>query len=131
VSEPPEKKGSRVVQRGHPEELTELREGNIGSAIAQACTHPVTRTERFPGGVPHYSHEVCAMCGRHVRWFPKPATSERRRLNAFRLAGLGMCSTLSPWERHFVRSVSQRKKLSSQQQAVLDRLVTQYLEGAP
>jgi hypothetical protein len=99
--------------------------------FAQTCAHPVTRTERFPGGQPHYAHEVCATCRRHVRWVPKPATSERRRLNAFRLAGLGMCSTLSPWERHFVRSVSQRKKLSSQQQAVLDRLVTQYLEGAP
>jgi hypothetical protein len=98
---------------------------------AQPCSHPVTRTERFPGGQPHYAHEVCATCGRHVRWFPKPATSERRRLNAFRLARLGMCSTLSPWERHFVRSVSQRKKLSRRQQAVLDRLVTQYLEGAP
>jgi hypothetical protein len=100
-------------------------------APLQACGHPVTRTERFPGGQPHYAHEVCATCGRHVRWFPKPATIERQRLNAFRLARLGMCSTLSPWERHFVRSVSHRKKLSRRQQAVLDRLVTQYLEGAP
>ena len=123
--------GPGVLLHTPDEKLTGLSEDTSPREFAQPCSHPVTRTERFPGGQPHYAHEVCATCGRHVRWFPKPATIERRKLNAFRLARLGMCSTLSPWERHFVRSVSQRKKLSRRQQAVLDRLVTQYLEGAP
>jgi hypothetical protein len=125
VSEPPEKKGSRVVQRGHPEELTELREGNIGSAIAQACTHPVTRTERFPGGVPHYSHEVCAMCGRHLRWHPKPRNVERRKLLAAYVARLAMCERLTSWEKGFVASMSKQRNLSPKQEAIIGRLYRQ------
>ena len=113
-----------------PEELTRRGEDKSVFCVAQPCTHPVTCTERFPGGVPHYSHEVCAMCGRHVRWFPKPQTIERRRLNAFRLAKLAMCSSLSAWERGFVRSVSQQKKVSPKQQAIIDRLSATHLEAA-
>jgi hypothetical protein len=47
-----------------------------------ACPHSATITERFPGGVPHYSHEVCVACGRHLRWHPKPRNVERRKLLA-------------------------------------------------
>jgi len=113
-----------------PEELTRRGEDKSGFCVAQPCTHPVTRTERFPGGVPHYSHEVCAMCSRHVRWFPKPQIIERRRLNAFRLAKLAMCSSLSAWERGFVRSVSQQEKVSPKQQTIIDRLSATHLEAA-
>ena len=121
------------LAKGRRENLTGQAEDKSGCSFAQVrhqpCTHPVTRTERFPGGVPHYSHEVCAMCGRHVRWFPKSATIERRRLNALRLARLGMCSTLSPWERQFVRDVSQQRKLSPKQSALVERLAVQHLEA--
>jgi hypothetical protein len=109
--------------------LTGLSEDTSLGEFAQRCTHPVARTERFPGGVPHYAHEVCATCGCHVRWFPKPATIERRRLNSFKLAKLGMCAGLSPWEREFVASVLKRKKLSPRQSVVVDRLVAKYLEA--
>jgi hypothetical protein len=91
------------------------------------CRHVATRTERFPGGKPHYAHEVCKTCGRHVRWFPKPATIERRKLNAFKLARLLMAEGLSDWERQFVKSLQRQaqKKFSPKQQAMLDRLVTE------
>ena len=120
-------KGRRGILTGEAEDKSGY---SFAQVRHQPCTHPVTRTERFPGGVPHYSHEVCAMCGRHVRWFPKPQTIERRRLNAFRLAKLAMCSYLSAWARGFVRSVSQQEKVSPKQQTIIDRLSATHLEAA-
>jgi hypothetical protein len=94
----------------------------------QLCRHVATRTERFPGGKPHYAHEVCSACGRHGRWFPKPATLERRKLNAARLVRLLMAEGLSDWERQFVKSLQRQaqKRFSPKQQAVLDRLATEF-----
>jgi hypothetical protein len=60
---------------------------------------------------------------------PKPQTIERRRLNGCRLARLAVCD-LTSWERNFVTDVSQQKKVSRRQQAIIDELVATYLEEA-
>jgi hypothetical protein len=95
---------------------------------AQGCTHANTRLERMPQGHVHYGRQVCAACGRSLRWLPKPETLERRSFNSFRLVKLAMCGGLSTWERNFVRDVSQRRKLSPKQSEIVDRLCATYLE---
>jgi hypothetical protein len=60
---------------------------------------------------------------------PKPANVERQHTNAFRLAKLGMSDSLTSWEREFVKSVASQRKLSPRQQACLDRLYAERLEG--
>ena len=103
-------------------------QSNSGVAISQACKHGTTRVELMPQGHTHHAREVCATCRRHVRWLPKLGTVERQRLNAFRLARLAMCEGLNPWERNFLRSVSQRRKVSSKQQQIIDRLCADHLK---
>ena len=96
-------------------------------APLQACRHPATRTERLPDGHLHFGRLSCAICRRHLRWLPRPI--ECRTLMGFRIARLAMCSSLSSWERGFLRSVSRARKLSPSQQALVARLVARYLEA--
>jgi hypothetical protein len=120
------------VRDGPIPKLFGLAQSNSGVAISQhVCRHNTTRVEQMPPGSAHLAREVCATCGCWLRWLPKPQTIERRTLNAFRLARLGMCEGLSKWERSFVHHVSQQRKLSPRQQVLVARLCTQYLEGAP
>jgi len=84
----------------------------------------------MPEGHVHYAAESCVVCGRHIRWLPRPETIERRRLNGFRVARLVMCERLTRWEQHFVREVSLLKKLSPRQQAIVNELAATYLKGA-
>jgi hypothetical protein len=101
-----------------------------GGIEYDACSHSATVTERMPEGHNHYAAERCADCGAFLRWLPKPETVERRRLNAFRLENLAMCDRLTSWERHFVRDVSQRKRVSPKQQEIIDRLCAIYVKEA-
>jgi hypothetical protein len=96
---------------------------------AQTCEHVSTRIERLCSG-PHYAKEVCTDCDKVLRWLPRPETLERSAFNAFRLVKLAMCDQLSPRDRNFIHSVSQRKKVSPKQQQIIDRLCAQYLEPA-
>jgi hypothetical protein len=98
---------------------------------AQECEHSETRIELLVPGSVHFAKEICRNCDRVLRFVPKPETLERRASNAFRLVKLAMCDQLSPWERMFVRDVSQRRKLSPKQLAIIDRLCAQYLEAKP
>ena len=93
-----------------------------------ACTHSATHVEVMPDDHTHHAREVCVDCGAFIRWLPRPETVERRRLNGYRLARLGMCPSLNRWEANFVQSVSQCKKLSQRQQQIIDRLCAEYLE---
>jgi hypothetical protein len=83
----------------------------------------------MPQGHTHHAREVCVACGRFIRWSAKPVNVERRTLNAFRMARLAMRPDLTGWERQFICSVSGKKHLSPKQEALIAKLVTQYLEG--
>ena len=85
----------------------------------------------MPRGHTHHAREVCRDCGAFLRWLPSPGALERQRFNLFKLSKLVMLPNLTGWERGFIRDVSQRKKLSPQQQQILDRLAWLYLEGTP
>ena len=97
--------------------------------VCGSCRHEIRRFAIMPQGHTHFAQEVCGLCGRWLRWLPRPANVERQKLNAFRLAKLAMCDNLTSWERRFVASLAKQKKLSPRQLAVLERLVRQYLEG--
>jgi hypothetical protein len=127
MNSPPGNANAALAKRRR-ENLTGLALDNSGSGFTQPCAHPVTRTERLPDGSPHFARLTCALCNRHLRWLPRPETVERERVNAFRLARLAMCEGLNPWERGFVRSVSQLRKISPRQQQILDELVEKHLE---
>jgi hypothetical protein len=94
------------------------------------CAHEETRIviER-PGSV-HFAREVCQNCDRVLRWLPKPSTLEARQFNALRIARLSMNESLRDWERKFVKSIAQQRKLSPKQMAVLDKLAATYLGGS-
>jgi hypothetical protein len=71
-----------------------------------------------------------------MKWPPKREGAlggaiDRRTLNSFSLARLAMCDRLTPWERSFVRDVSQRRKLSPRQQEIVERLCREYLKETP
>jgi hypothetical protein len=123
-------KGKGALQAPIPK-LTRLAENSPGHSFTQACRHSVTRTERLPYGHRHFARLACALCGRFLRWFPKPETIARQRVNAFNLAKVAMCEGLNPWQRRFVRDVSKLAKLSPRQQVLVARLVRHYLEGKP
>jgi hypothetical protein len=131
VSEPPEKRGAAASNASTRKQLTELPEDTSLREFAQPCTHPVTRTERFPGVVPHYSHEVCVACGRHPRWHPKPRNVERRKLLAAYVARLAMCERLTSWEKGFVASVSKQRNVAPKHEAIIGRLYRQRWGSAP
>jgi hypothetical protein len=59
----------------------------------------------------------------------KLATTERRRLNGFKLTKLAMAEGLSKWERGFVHNASKRRRLSARDQKIFDLLVEKYLEA--
>jgi len=94
------------------------------------CEHSDTRVEILAPGSVHFGKEICRNCDRVLRFLPKPQTLERQSTNAFRLAKLAMSPALTSWERGFVKSVSQQRKLSPRQQACLDKLYAERLEGS-
>ena len=102
----PPRNADGPLEKGRRAKLTDATQGYVN------CAHTATRVERMPGGHFHFAREVCADCGRLVRWLPKPETLLRRRANAFRLAKLAMCAALNTWERNFIRDVSGQRKLS-------------------
>jgi hypothetical protein len=73
-----------------------------------ACAQFATIIRREPPESLHHAREICGSCGRFIRWLPKPKTLQWRKLNGFRLAKLGTCERLTPWEENFIRNVSQR-----------------------
>jgi len=95
----------------------------------QQCQHNATHVQQMAAAHPHHAAERCADCGAFLRWLPRPETLETRRLNAFHLAKLSTCDALTPWQRDFMRDVSQRKTLSPRQQAIIDELAAKYVKG--
>ena len=115
-----------------PAPLIQSPQRKTGNAFPQGvCKHEVTRTARLPDNHVHYAQLLCALCGVHLRWLPRPETIARRRVNAFSLAKLAMTPGLSHWERHFVSDVSKLRRLSPKQETLVARLCATYLEGKP
>jgi hypothetical protein len=94
------------------------------------CEHADTRIEILPPDSVHFGKEVCRNCDRILRFVAKPATLQRQHLNSFRIAKLAMSAALTDWERAFVKSVASQRKLSPRQQACLDKLYAERLEGS-
>jgi hypothetical protein len=86
--------------------------------------------KRFAGTVAGDKQMIEIVGDRVLRWIPKPATLEHRRFNALRIARLLMSRRLSGWERSFLQSIMPLKKLSPRQQACLDKIYAEHLEGA-
>ena len=102
----------------------------IGGPQGRGCQHRFTRIERFPGGVPHYSHEVCVACGRHLRWHPKPRNVERRKLLCAYVSRLLTAKGLTRWELSFLDSLSRQTKFSPRQEEVLGQLYRRNFGGS-
>jgi hypothetical protein len=128
VKRPLKRKGALPA----PIPLIQSPQSKTKTAFSQGvCKHEATRTARLPDNHMHYAQLVCALCGRHLRWLPRPENVERRRLTAFKLARLLMCEGLSDWQRRFVVGVSKQPRLSPKQEVLVLRLCLQYLEDAP
>jgi hypothetical protein len=112
-----------------PKRLLTSPQSNSGVAISQECKHGATRVALMPQGHMHYGREICAICGRFLKWVSKPETVVRQKLCAFKLAKLAMHPGLSKWERNFVSDVSNYRRLSPRQEEVVEKLVEQYLEA--
>lgn len=84
-----------------------------------SCEHRMLDVVPTPDG-PHYAKEVCKICGRFMRWLPKPENQARIEENQKRhkiLCGL----KLTPREQDFMRSCEKQKfRLTEKQQAWLD-----------
>lgn len=89
------------------------------------CPHTVTQFVATPE-LKHHGKDVCAACGRFVRWVAKPETLEREAQNKKRIGQLCGIGRISAWEKSFLESVSSQPKLSPRQQVVLDKLWEKY-----
>ena len=92
------------------------------------CEHHNTRIEQLANG-PHHAKEICSDCGQLLRWVAKPETIDRQQFNSFRITKLAMTVGLSPWEREFIKSIGQFKKLSPKQLTKLDELCEKFQIG--
>ena len=107
-----------------------LRAPAVGQANARYCAHSSTVTERLPEGSPHHAKLRCADCGAFLKFLPKPANVERRKLNAFKLAKLQMCGGLTNPERVFLDGLAKLDgKYSPRQQEWYDDLCATHLKG--
>jgi len=111
-------------------EMDAISQASIPKPVGQysPCAHTVTRVERMDAGHIHHAREVCAVCGRFIRWLPKPETVERRRSNAIKLGKLTSCAGLDAWQRNFVRDIWQQQCLSPRQQCKLDEIAATHLK---
>jgi hypothetical protein len=108
----------------------DFRVPSAGETNGAYCAHTSTRTEPAPAGSRHHAALKCAACGAFLRWLPRPANVEHRKLNGFKLAKLQMNPGLNPWERQFASSLArQGNKFTPKQQAVFDDLCATYLKG--
>jgi hypothetical protein len=75
----------------------------------------------MPPGATHYAAARCGNCDLFLQWLPKPenATIPKRRGTIQKLLE---SAALTGWERDFLNSIQQQKKLSPKQQAVLANL---------
>jgi hypothetical protein len=60
---------------------------------------------------------------------PKPSTLARQEFNGYRILKLQMCDSLTQWERRFVNSIADQRRLSPRQSEVLTELVAKNLRG--
>jgi hypothetical protein len=102
---------------------------SITTGVLQ-CTHSLTATELLPRESQHYAKLVCADCGAHLRFLPRPENVEKRKLTGYKLAKLQMCDGFNSWEREFIGSLANHgsNKLTPKQQAVFDRLCLTHLD---
>lgn len=84
-----------------------------------SCDHQSVTVVLTPQG-PHHSKEVCATCGKFIRWLPKPETLERNKQTMRNIEFLSDRKSLNDWERTFLDSIKTvAPKLSPKQ---LDKL---------
>jgi hypothetical protein len=119
---PPE--SSRAGCDPGPGKTNELSHDVPTTLWCQSCeTNCCTIVEPLREGSLHYAKLRCGSCGRCLRFLEKPATTERRRFNGYRIAKLlSMIDLLDGWERKFITGIAAQKKLSPRQQAKLDQL---------
>lgn len=76
----------------------------------------------------HYGKETCAVCGRFIRWMPKPETVERQTRQAAAIVALRSMASLSEWERSFIGTLDEQgPKISPKQAVILDKLISRFL----
>ena len=106
--------------------LTELAKNKSGYSFTQPCRHNKTRVERMPQGHQHHAEEICVICGCFLRWVSRAELLERQKATLSRLL---ICPELLDWERALVRDASRGRRLTEKQQAIIDRLIAECLEG--
>jgi len=77
---------------------------------------------RMPSYHTHHAALKCGQCDRFIAWMQKPETEGKRRDLAVRIDRLGKAPRLTHWERDFLQSLKNQKKVSPRQQEVLARI---------
>jgi hypothetical protein len=124
VKRPP--KRDAALRHAATPKLTGLANDKSSYSFTQPCRHNKTRVEQMPQGHPHHAKEICAMCGCSLRWVSRAGLLERQSPTLSRLL---MCPELLDWERALVRDASRGRRLTEKQQAFIDRLAAECLEG--
>lgn len=74
---------------------------------------------------PEFIHQgklVCDGCGRFLRWIEKPENHQKRQEQQIKIQKLLTLPTLSSWDREFLSSIFNQKKLSLKQLQILERI---------
>lgn len=90
------------------------------------CQHHRLDVVETPEG-PHYAKEVCADCGRFIKWLPKPENLQKIKDTQDRLRILWKYHDLTAWEKQFLMSIEKAGcRCSPKQQAVLESIWSKY-----
>lgn len=84
----------------------------------------------MPSYHPHYAALKCGECDRFLGWQQKAETEGKRRDQLVRLDRLAGISSLSQWEKDFIGSPREQKKLSPRQIEVLVKIESKVGGGA-
>lgn len=83
----------------------------------------VTECEELPGKGPHTTAIVCRECERFLRWGKSHAAIAREKATKKKIIWLlERPQVLTQWERHFITSIQQQRKLSPKQSECLERI---------
>lgn len=90
------------------------------------CEHLEITRERMKSG-PHYEKILCRACGTFLGWGKNPATIQREKDNAEKIARLRNLGgkAFTAVEKEFLGKVAKGEKISPKQQAWFERIYSE------
>lgn len=84
--------------------------------VCQKCNSTSTLKCVLPHGSAHYGQIVCRQCGQWLRWMPDPDITREFDIRKLIIKEALKCDRVTSWERFFLKSIEDRRFLTSKQE---------------